>query len=1099
MSDINNLLEDLNKNIKDLSEDISGFMGGEKKTSLKSFVRDTSKSNEEIVLTYDKERQKIIEDILEKQKESTFESKEYNRLEQERLELEEKAKNTIAERNELLVEEAAIAEQISNIQKEIESSEDNKEENQEKLNELIEEQKRLTEAIGDKTEQLNKELRKSNELYQRQAQMPNKMGRYFNDFNKVVNKIKEGWQLYKSFTEPWVEADAAASKFAKTVGMTGEEMGKLRDGAISNVANKIARDFNMSTAELLAVQENYLKGAGRNIRMSDEDQADMAAISSVAGDKGIEMASAYDNLGISMAGTAKAVGKMFNEATKEGVLFDKYAENVTKNIKMAQTYKFKDGVRGLEQMAKKATALKLDMQMVANFAEKVSNIEGAMNTAAKLQVLGGPFATMADPLALLNEGLTDMNGLQDRVVKMIQGMGYFDKTTGQVTVSAFNMQRIKAMADATGMDYAGLMDSVHAQGRRNEIGNQIKANSKLAGLDDSTKELLMNSGTFNNEGKAGVTIDGKFKALEDLDLREGSSDRAALEAIQRTDSDNIREIALDVRSLREKREGLSKTKDAFQAKIASFFTKRESAIIDWLGKIGKWLLGILGGVLAIQAIQSIGGFLGIGKAAGGMAGGTGGGLFAKIFGNAGGAATAASGAASTGAKQGIFQKIGGFFSRTSAGAGNAITTGTSKMASVGKFFGNAGKGIMSGGLAGAAGGIGLGLVGALGNHLTDKAVESGKMKVGGVGHTVAKAGSQAAKYAGIGLTVGSLAGPLAPVLAPVGAALGAVAGAVVGSVQAAKAKNKKVVDEQLAKKGIELKGDYGNGKLKKIDKALQTGEISDRMRRRLIADGNMAVVEEIERVKKEKEAEKAEKEEEEETTKKGKFAISKASITIKNASISGLSDIIRGKDDDKGLGKLFKFGLGFDRLTGESGDKTKPKMGLFSGLSSLFNKDNDKSPTLLSKLNNIGLMPLAPFAAFSKFFKGGDGDSSTFMGNLLMSNLITAPLALLSKKINITGKQETGKTVNWAAISPKNNDGGNNSTTGNDQAVTNRTFDLNINGTLKLTTDNGQSFDIMTELRRNPTLLRSLSDMIAKEINGMVGGVNRVHKPGIKS
>jgi hypothetical protein len=996
---------------------------------------------------------------------------------------------------------AEIEEQILDITEELKANEEARTAIQYDL--MVNQEKSL--KLSEKLKEINDEtLNVNNKILETQrelANMPSKLGRIFNDFNKIINKTKEAWSGYKNFTEPWVQADEAASKFARTVGMTSKEMGKLRDGAISNVANKIARDFNMSTAELLAAQESYLKGAGRNIRMSDEDQQDMAAIKRVAGDKGIEMASAYDNFGISMEGTAKSVTKMFNEATKQGILFDKYAENVSKNIKMAQTYKFKDGVNGLEKMAKKATALKLDMQMVANFADKVSTIEGAMETAAKLQVLGGPFASMADPMGLLNEGLTDMNGLQDRVVNMIQGMGYFDKSTGQVNVSAFDMRRIKAMADATGMDYANIMESVHAQGRRNEIGNQLKASSKFSSLDEDTRELLMNTGTFNKDGKAGVTIDGKFKALEDLDLSANSDDRKALEAIQKTESDNIRDIALDVRSLREQREGMSKTKDAVQAQMASPFTKFESGVLDILGSMGKGLNIIMGAVVAIQMAQGIGNFLDLGKGKGkGVSRIFKGGLKRsakrmglKAFGRKGMNffSKGAGNVMSKGAGNGISKFLG---STMSKGAGNAITNTalkTGAKSTVGAALKGAGKSVLKGGLAGAAGGIGLGIVGELGNHFTDKAVAEGKMKVGGTGHTLAKAGSQAAKYAGIGMALGSV---IPGVGSAIGAALGAVTGAVVGVTQAAKAKNKKVVDEQLSKKGLELKGDYGNGKLKKIDKALQTGEISDRLRRRLIADGNMSVVEEIERVKKEKDAEKAAKGEDEEgKTKKGKFAVSKASIIIKNANIAGLGGLLGANMKNVGNNK----GL-FSRLaTGANSTFGLTKAGLLSGL--FGKKGDEKNDTgLFAKMMKNGEALLNPKKMLPKIFKHGEGMDSSFINTLLMSNPITASLGLLNKTANIFGKKETGKSSNWTPIEINNNTNKSNGQpiNNNNQTIGNKPFDININGTLKLTSDNGQSVDIISELKRNPTILRTLSEMIAKEMNTMTAGVNRVHRPG---
>ena len=74
---------------------------------------------------------------------------------------------------------------------------------------------------------------------------------------------------------------------------------------------------------------------------------------------------------------------MFSDASKQGLSFEKYSDNVAKNIKIAQNYTFKNGLKGLESMAKKATAMKMDMQQVAALADKVSTVEGAIDVSAQ--------------------------------------------------------------------------------------------------------------------------------------------------------------------------------------------------------------------------------------------------------------------------------------------------------------------------------------------------------------------------------------------------------------------------------------------------------------------------------------------------------------------------------------------------------------------------------------------------------------------------------------------------------------------------------------------------------------------------------------------
>ena len=137
----------------------------------------------------------------------------------------------------------------------------------------------------------------------------------------------------------------------------------------------------------------------------------------------------------------------------------------------------------------------------------------------------------------------------------------------------------------------------------------------------------------------------------------------------------------------------------------------------------------------------------------------------------------------------------------------------------------------------------MGIGGSIGNYYTNKAVAEGKMKAGSNKHKAAKMGSQAAIWGGTGMAIGSLFGPIGTA---VGGTLGAAVGAIIGHQQAQKYKNQDILDNQLKEKGISRKGDYGARKLRKIDKALQTGEISDRLRRRLLQEGDTDILKAIE-------------------------------------------------------------------------------------------------------------------------------------------------------------------------------------------------------------------------------------------------------------
>lgn len=800
-----------------------------------------------------------------------------------------------------------------------------------------------------------------------------------NDVKGIVSTVKNLYSAVKTLNDPWAKADHAASKFVKTVGMAKDGMDMLRKQSLDNVALGFGVKYNISSEELLEAQTNYIKGIGRNISISDSAQESMAAMRAVAGSRSTEIASQFENFGISLESTGDHIGKMFSDASKHGLSFDKYSENVVKNIRIAQNYTFKDGLKGLENMAKKATAIKLDMQQVANFADKVNTVEGSIETAAKLQVLGGPFASMADPMGMLNESLNDMEGFQDRIVKIYGQMGQFNRTTGEVEVSAFNKQRLRAYAEATGQDYSSIMESVHTAAKRDEILKQING-SNARGLDNEMKELIANTATFK-DGKAGVSIKGQFKGLNELT----NDDKKILEQMNQNQSEDIKQIAMDLRSLIDLREGTEKQKNAIQAEISSPIARISKGLYKLLDFAGSAVMALGTLVILQQASNFVGAFKGLGGL--GTAGSRG--VASRVSGwgttalNTVTGGVFRRGASRAGTR--IALKIGG--RNLAAKLGGTAVSASARMGSGAAISALNPKNLLGGGI-----GTLLSIGGMLGNHYTDKAVAEGKIKAGSGKHKAAKMGSQALQWGG---TVGGLAtligGPVAGLIA---GGLAAGVGAVVGRQQAQKYKNADILDKQLNDNNITRQGDYGARKLRKIDDALQTGELSDRMRRKLIAEGDIAIVKEIEKVKEKKENAKAIK-------KRSKINVEHALISIKNGGFGNLD-----------------------------------------------------------------------LSAFSDVIGGNEKGGTT-----------------------IKGKNETGKGNTWEEIKTSSSFDKLKDKTYYEQFNKSKTYDININGSLKLTSDNGQSIDIINILRKNPQLLRTLSDMIAKEIGVIERGVHVPQKP----
>ena len=837
--------------------------------------------------------------------------------------------------------------------------------------------------------------------------------------NDIVKGLKDMYGVLRDFNEPWAQASKAASQYAKSVGLAKKGMDALRKSTIDNmVKNHIGINYNVSTDELLKLQENYTKAVGRNVRLSNADQENMAAMRAIIGEgKTTEFATQFENFGLSMSSTAEHMGKMFADASKAGISFEKYSDNVKQNISIAQNYTFKDGLKGLESMAKKATAIKMDMQMVANLAQKVSTVEGAIDVGAKLQVLGGPFAQAADPLGMLNEGLNDIEGLQDRVTRMIGQLGSFDKSTGEVKVSAFNKRRVAAAAEAMGMDYGKLMESVNANARRGEVEKQLSASASASKLDDNMKELIKNNAEFKN-GKAGVSINGEWKSIDEL----GNGDYEALVAETQDQAADVKDIAKNLRSLVDKRQGVIKQRDANQAQLSEKLKigELEGKLIDVIGQsnflLKTWITialanNIINGIRGLaQTVDGAKDIFNFGKSIfsrgknlfrkggktasnvirrkglGGLTRG-----WQNIVGrtmqpSANMATNAASNVASRAATGTATRTAANAATRGAANAGakasaNVMGRGISRAGTRGaiKFLGKGGAkmiGKAAGPLAGVVGGAFTAFdeFGKENNHSTGR-------KVG----------------ATVGSTIGGIAGAAAlswiPVIGPIiGGAVGSWLGKTIGSGFANDKRRAKFKDKYGL--GESLKSDYSVKEIKEINKARVTGKISKKLMDKLADRGDTEMFKQIIEVQKTNKKENAENN----GARKGRI-----SKNIRTAY----------------------FNIGTSYFEGE-----------------LFKKGSEKSISISR------------------------------------------------------GFRENGKSGGWEAVKERSSSNSSNNAVTETQNSGKKDFNVNINGTLKLTSDNGQSVDIIGELRKNPQLLRSLADMISKEISTIDKGTYVSQKTG---
>lgn len=688
-----------------------------------------------------------------------------------------------------------------------------------------------------------------------------------------LQRIVEGgfFNPLKTLSKSWGDADQAANVFGRTIGLNAKGVAQLRDETIK-FANDvhIGEKYNASIKEMIELQQNYSKTVGRNLQISDKQRETLLATSKLMRENTNEFASKLENMGVGLEKSGDIAAKMFNEASKSGISFEKYSQSVTQNLTKVQSYGFKNGVEGLTSMAKKAAEVNLNIAEAFKVAEKIQGggIQEAIKMGAGLQVLGGPFAQMGDPMGILYQGLNDVEGLQDRIVKMFGNMGQIQN--GQVNFSGANRLRMRAAAESLGVSADEMMQMASRQAVRGQVSKQMGGRFNN---DAELKELILNTATLNKDNEAVVNINGQEKKLSEIDAK----DKQALKDMQKTQSEDIKDIAQILRGYTDVQEGFQKEIENKKASAFSEIGKFTKMIYGKMGESNTMLTIIKDVFLAQTMLNAVGNITGgIGNIFGGRGGGSlGGGRGLRGsrgggIGLGGGTGSMAPGATSdfiykgrmySGDATGVLNSSGNLVSgrelRGIQRSTNYLSSRGAQVTESGAIKSRMGLTLSkSGDVAKAARNLKV-AGGVAGGAIAGVATGLGYLADGSFTN-----GNQSDKTKAIGGTLGSaiLGGLGTAFLGPIGGMIGAELGKFVGEgvgklINKGRAAKKSKLVEELGGKDSEkgkalasLSDSYSRSELKKIKKALEDGkitegELSNKLMKKMAKSGDKDIIE----------------------------------------------------------------------------------------------------------------------------------------------------------------------------------------------------------------------------------------------------------------
>ncbi len=333
-----------------------------------------------------------------------------------------------------------------------------------------------------------------------------------NDVVTISKTIEFGYGKLKKWAGLF-DMDKSLRMASLNMGLLNKR-GEVFRTNIKEAANSTI-DFGVGIKELAELQASYSNELGRSPLLDENALKAIGALSvatTLGSDATGQMLTDFEQQGFSAQRTSKFVEDTMNDASRMGLNATKVIKTIQQNIKLLNKYNFKDGVKGLKTMAETVTKLGIEMNSVTSMADKLFDIEGAVDMSSQLQVLGGAWSNLSDPFHLMYMARNDMGGLTTEIANAAAQSAKFNSQTKQFEVSALEMHRLRKVAEQTGMDYETLATAAKNAAKFSNIRKQIRYS-----FDKDTKEFIENTATLNENGDAVILdINGKPKLLREL-------------------------------------------------------------------------------------------------------------------------------------------------------------------------------------------------------------------------------------------------------------------------------------------------------------------------------------------------------------------------------------------------------------------------------------------------------------------------------------------------------------------------------------------------------------------------------------------------------
>lgn len=282
-----------------------------------------------------------------------------------------------------------------------------------------------------------------------------------------------------------------------------------------------AMEFGGQMSDIADIISSISDTTGKNRLISNEDVKNIEQLGrgTTLGVDGLsKMVGEFGNLGISMGKTFKLVENARDGAAKLGLNVGKVLTNYSTLVNGLTGFQMKSGLDNMVKLATQATQLRMDLSGVAeSMSTAFFEPEGAVEAAAKMQVLGGQFAEkFGDAFSLMYKAQVSPEMFQKDIMDMVKGLAVKGEN-GLFYVPPQQMRMLQEVSKTIGVQYKDLLNGAIEQGKLADKFGVLSKNG-IFFKNEQDRMAIANLIDFNEE-TGGYMIrmpDGEKKLLSDL-------------------------------------------------------------------------------------------------------------------------------------------------------------------------------------------------------------------------------------------------------------------------------------------------------------------------------------------------------------------------------------------------------------------------------------------------------------------------------------------------------------------------------------------------------------------------------------------------------